>query len=111
MKKNILVFGCVINVITDNLFKHRKTTVKPYEKPTSFITSGPFKISRHPMYLGMLLILLGVAVLLGSLLTFIPCLAFIILMELIFISLEEKNLEKEFGNKYLEYKKKVRRWI
>jgi len=106
-----IVFGCVINVITDNLFKHNKTTVKPHENPTSFITSGPFRISRHPMYLGMLSILLGVAILFGSLTAFIPCLIFIILMEIMFIPIEEKNLEKEFGNKYLEYKKRVGRWI
>ncbi len=83
----------------------------PYEIPTSLVTEGPFHISRQPIYLGMIFILLGEAILLGSLITFIFPVIFMILMEKIFIPVEEKNLETAFGEKYLDYKKKVRRWI
>jgi len=107
----LIVFGGVINFWTDNIFKKEKTTVNPYEKPSILIVSGPFRFSRHPMYLGMVVILLGVAVLLGSLTTFIFPIIFIILMQILFIPTEEKNLEIAFGYKYLDYKKKVRRWI
>lgn len=107
----LIVFGGILNLWSDSLFKKSKTTVKPHEKPTSLEVSGPFRISRHPMYLGMAAILLGLAVLHGTLITFIFPIIFIILMETIFIPMEEKNLEKSFGKKYLNYKKKVRRWI
>lgn len=107
----LIAFGVVVNVWSDNLFKKTKTTVKPYEKPTFLITSGPFLFSRHPMYLGMASILLGSAVMLQSLITFIFPFIFIIIMEVLFIPKEEKSLEKVFGKKYLDYKKRVRRWI
>ena len=107
----LIIFGVIMNLWTDSLFKQKQTTVKPYEMPNVFITSGPFKLSRHPMYLGMMFILLGVAIFLGSLITFAFPIIFIMIMERRFISLEEKNLEKKFGNQYIDYKKRVRRWI
>jgi len=106
-----IVFGIILNIWTDLLFKKNKTTVKPYRNPTELITSGPFRISRHPMYLGMMLILLGIAIVHGTLITFAFPIIFIILMELFFIPYEEKNLERISGRKYLSYKKRVRRWL
>lgn len=79
--------------------------------PNFFVISGPFKLSRYPMYLGMMSILLGIAIFLGSLVTFAFPIIFIMIMEKIFIPLEEENLEKKFGNQYIDYKKRVRRWI
>ncbi len=58
----LIIFGVIINLWTDSLFKQNQTTVKPFEMPNFFVTSGPFKLSRHPMYLGMMSILLGVAI-------------------------------------------------
>ena len=107
----LIGIGIVLNIWTDILFKKLNTTVKPHEYPTTLITSGPFSITRHPMYLGMAGALLGLSVLLGSLITFISPILFVSLMELLFIPLEEENLEKIFNLDYLEYKKKVRRWI
>ena len=107
----IIIFGIILNLWTDSLFKKRQTTVKPHEMPNFFISSGPFRISRHPMYLGMILILLGVAAFLGSLISFVFPIIFVMIIEKLFIPMEEKNLEKEFGDKYIAYKKRVRKWI
>jgi len=107
----IIIFGIILNLWTDSLFKKRQTTVKPHEMPNFFISSGPFRISRHPMYLGMILILLGVAVFLGSLISFVFPIIFVMIIEKLFIPMEEKNLEKKFGDKYIAYKKRVRKWI
>jgi len=106
-----IIFGGILNIWADRLFKKNKTTVKPKEKSTKFITNGPFKISRHPMYLGMIAILLGTAIIHGSLIGFIFPIIFIIIIETLFIPLEEKIMEKTFKRKYLDYKNKVRRWI
>ena len=106
-----IIFGAVLNLWTDSLFKKNKTTVKPFEKPAELITVGPFKISRHPMYLGMTAILLGVAILHGTLITLIFPLIFIVLSETLFLSQEEKNLEETFGENYINYKNRVRRWL
>lgn len=107
----LIFFGGVLNLWTNNVFKKVKTTVKPYEKPSTLIVSGPFRLSRHPMYLGMTAILFGMSILLGSLTPFIFPIIFVILMQTLFISTEEKNLEAVFRQKYLDYKKKVRCWI
>ena len=107
----IVILGIGINIWADQIFKKEKTTVKPGEKSKKLVNYGPFKISRHPMYLGMFMILLGLSVLLGSLITFIFPLFFIIIMEIIFIPFEEKNMKKFFGKRYIKYKNKVRRWI
>jgi protein-S-isoprenylcysteine O-methyltransferase Ste14 len=107
----LIVFGIVLNLWADFLLKKGRTTVKPYEKPTKLITSGPFRISRNPQYLGFAAILLGVAVNHGTLVTFVAPVAFVILMELMFIPFEEENLKRNFGKRFLDYRKRVRRWI
>jgi len=55
----LIVFGAVVNIWSDLLLKKKKTTVKPYGKPTTLITSGPFRISRNPQYLGFAAIIIG----------------------------------------------------
>ena len=106
-----IIFGSVINLWADSLFKKKKTTVKPFEKPFYFIAKGPFSISRHPMYLGFTSILFGLSVLLGSIVAFLSPFALIIILEKRFIVYEEKNLEEAFGKEYLDYKKRARRWL
>jgi protein-S-isoprenylcysteine O-methyltransferase Ste14 len=103
--------GGTLNIWTDQLFKKNKTTVKPNEKPSTFIQTGPFKISRNPMYLGMALILLGAGFILGSITSFVGAPLFIAAMEMFFIPKEEKNLREQFGEEYESYCKKIRRWI
>jgi len=107
----LVLAGIVLNLWTDNLFKKYETTVKPYLKPSQLILNGPFKISRNPMYLGMLLILLGASVLLKSVvLTIIPV-VYCIVMQIFYIRKEEQAMLQEFGPEYVKYKKKVRSWI
>ena len=79
--------------------------------PKKLINTGLFRFSRNPTYLGMTITLLGEAIFLGSLITFIIPILFVILINNFNINFEEKILENKFGTKYLEYKKKVRRWI
>lgn len=107
----LVIGGFAINLWADNLFKKVKTTVKPNKNPTKLIINGPFRFSRHPMYLGFVMLLLGVSVVLGSLSSFVGPLFMFITLEKKFIPLEEKQMEKYFGKKYLEYKNRVRRWL
>lgn len=106
-----MALGIVLNLWTDSLFKREGTTVKPGEKPRILVASGPYSISRHPMYLGFFLFLLGIALMAGSIISFVFPIAMFIILEAIFIPLEEENMGKAFGKEYLGYKKKVRRWI
>ena len=103
--------GITLNLIADAAFKKAQTTVKPFEISTALITTGVFEISRNPMYLGMVLILIGIAILMGSLSPLIVIVLFAALMELVFVRTEEKMLEQHFGLAWTEYKSKVRKWI
>jgi protein-S-isoprenylcysteine O-methyltransferase Ste14 len=106
-----LGFGVVINFLADQQFHQAQTTVKPYEKSTILITGGVFRYSRNPMYLGFVMILLGVALLLGSLAPFLVIPLFIAIMHLRFIRDEEHMLAETFGQGWQTYVQKVRRWI
>ena len=63
------------------------------------------------MYLGMVAVLLGVAILHGTLITLIFPVIFIVLSEKLFIPYEESNLKEVFGENYINYKNRVRRWL
>ncbi len=107
----LIGFGVLMNLWADHLFKKHFTTVKPYERPSTLITSGPFQITRHPMYLGMFTILCGVSVLFGSAMVLIVPVIFVLLMEILFIRHEEQTMEQTFGGEYTVYKKRIHRWI
>jgi len=103
--------GLALSVVADQAFKKHRTTVKPFEKSTALVTSGAYAISRHPMYLGFTLLLLGLAICLGALTPFLVVPAFVALMELVFIRVEEQMMEATFDQAWRDYKKKVRRWL
>jgi len=107
----MIFFGLGLNIWADSLFKKRKTTVKPFEKPSVLVTDGPFLISRHPMYLGFVLILLGLAIFLGSLTSFVSPIIMLFILSRLFIPEEEESLEQSFGKKYRKYKNRVRCWL
>ena len=106
-----LLLGMTLNISADRAFKKTGTTVKPFEVSTTLVTSGVFRYSRNPMYLGMVMILTGVAFLLGALSPFIIIPIFAITMDRVFIVSEENMLDQRFGGKWQQYKENVRRWI
>ena len=103
--------GIMLNLIADRAFQRAGTTVKPFQESSALITSGVYRFSRHPMYLGIVLILLGVACLLGSLAPFVVVPVLGLLLDRHFIGVEERMLEEKFGAPWLEYRARVRRWI
>lgn len=107
----LLAIGIWLNIWTDNFFKQQNTTVKPFLKPSAFISEGPFRISRHPMYLGMVVALLGVVILLGSLTPFLAPIACFVTMQMVFIHYEERAMEETIGEEYIKYKNSVRCWL
>jgi protein-S-isoprenylcysteine O-methyltransferase Ste14 len=106
-----LALGIAINIVADSALRKADTTVKPFEESSALVTSGAYRISRHPMYLGFVLVLIGVALLMGSLAPYIVIPAFVVLMDRVFIQVEERMLEARFGGTWQAYKLKTRRWI
>lgn len=107
----IIVIGIAITLLVNYLLLKNGTGIKPYETPSLLVSSGPFKFSRNPLYLGMAVAFFGFDILLGSISPFVFLTLFIIIIDRIFIPMEEKNLENALGKKYYDYKKLVRRWI
>lgn len=83
-------------------------TVKP---ATSLQTTGIYAISRNPMYIGLLMLYLALSFLVGNWWNFILLPLLVLIIQFMVIKKEERYLEREFGATYVEYKRKVRRWI
>ncbi len=106
-----LLMGVVLNLCTDRLFKKYGTEVKPFRDSSALILEGSFRFSRNPMYVGALMILIGICLLLGSATPFAVVPIIFWLATVHFIVPEEGDLERQFGDNYLEYKRRVRRWL
>jgi len=106
-----LIGGIVMAATASNAFRRAGTPVIPFERSTVLVTRGWFRYTRNPMYLGMVLILFGVALLFGTLSTLLPIPLFAWAIQRNFILGEERFLEEIFGEQYLGYKRQVRRWL
>ena len=109
----LLVLGLALDLISVGAFFKAKTTVTPLapEKSSSLVVDGLYRITRNPMYLGMLLILCGIATWLGSPANIAVLLGFIAYITTFQIKPEEAKLEELFGAEYQAYKQRVRRWL
>ena len=106
-----MVVGLLLVLWSARLFSQAKTTIKPFSVSSSLVTSGPFRLSRNPIYVGMVIVLLGVAIRLGSLPPFAVIPFFVLLINRAFIVHEERMLLDTFGKEYEAYCRGVRRWI
>lgn len=109
----IFTTGVIIGLTAVAQFWKARTTVHPHkpEHASKVVKSGLYQRSRNPMYLGLLLVLIGWGVYLGNPLNIFCLAGFILYMNRFQIIPEEKVLSKKFGDKFLNYKKSVRRWI
>jgi protein-S-isoprenylcysteine O-methyltransferase Ste14 len=108
----VLVVGAIALVLwAAVLFRRAGTTIKPFRDSSALITHGPYRVTRNPIYAGMVGALLGIGVLLGSVAPFVVVPAFAALIQWQFIRAEEAALERTFGSLFLDYKSRVRRWL
>jgi protein-S-isoprenylcysteine O-methyltransferase Ste14 len=107
----VFVIGFVLMIWSWMFFERTKTAIKPTDTPTTFLTAGPYRFSRNPMYLGMLLMLLAAAYATRGVLAFLAPVAFFVTMNGVFIPHEESVMEKTFGEEFRRYRSHVRRWI
>ncbi len=105
--------GVAIGIIALYAFRKAQTTVDPThpDKASKLVIVSIYKITRNPMYLGMLFLLVGFFIRLGNFYT-LPIVALYVWYITTFqIKPEEEVLSELFGNEYINYCKKVRRWI
>jgi len=108
-----IIIGILLAVAGVKEFKQHKTTISPLDptKSSSLVASGVYQFTRNPMYLGMLLVLLGWADLLDTILAFSGAVAFFIYISFFQIKPEEDIMKKKFGQNFIQYCEKVRRWL
>lgn len=107
----LAISGFTLMFISARLFLKSETNINPFQPALKLVTTGPYRFSRNPMYIGLSMIYAGLAIVWSNpwmLLSLAPLL-FVIYFGVIVP--EEIYLGKKFGNEYFEYKKSVRRWV
>jgi protein-S-isoprenylcysteine O-methyltransferase Ste14 len=103
--------GIILIVLSVRALIVHGTTVRPDETSTVLVTSGPYAWCRNPIYLGAVLLLLAGAEITKSIWFIAAGLVFGVLVTVLQILPEERHLEAQFGDAYLDYKARTRRWI
>jgi protein-S-isoprenylcysteine O-methyltransferase Ste14 len=108
----ILCIGIFLSQWASKIFAEENTEILPTSMSNrALVTRGPFRFSRNPMYLGILMTLVGTAILLGTLPMFVSAILFFALMNFIYIPFEEEKMRRQFTDAFDAYKKRVRRWL
>jgi protein-S-isoprenylcysteine O-methyltransferase Ste14 len=107
----LIICGFVVGLLGFREMRRAGTSVDPYEPATAVVTEGPYRFTRNPMYVGFTLMYVGISALANALLPILLLPAVQQLMRRGVIEREERYLEGKFGEEYLHYKAKVRRWI
>ncbi len=109
----IIAFGVALAAYAVAMFRRQDTTVNPVapEKAEALVTTGVYRYTRNPMYVGMLIVLSGWVIYLGSAIGSLGILVFVIYMTRFQIQPEERILKEKFGQAYSDYCGKVRRWL
>lgn len=92
-------------------FVRARTPVDVRRPTTALVTSGPYRITRNPGYLGLALVYVGIATLARTPWAYVTLIPALVVMDRLVIVREERYLERRFGEDYLRYKAQTRRWL
>jgi protein-S-isoprenylcysteine O-methyltransferase Ste14 len=92
-------------------FKKARTAVCPTAQSSLIVTDGVYKYSRNPMYLGMLVMLTGASLMMGTIPAMFAPIGFFLVIDKVFIPFEEEKLRNFFGDVYAAYLSRTRRWV
>jgi protein-S-isoprenylcysteine O-methyltransferase Ste14 len=107
----LVVAGLALLASFNALFVRKGTAVEPWKPTTAIVTDGPYRFTRNPAYLGMASLYVGIALLSDALWALAPLPVVLALIDRGVIAREERYLERKFGDAYLGYKRRVRRWL
>ncbi len=107
----LILVGLVLLVSANGLFTRAGTDVIPFRNVTTLVTTGVYRYSRNPMYLGMAAVLLGCAITVGAATALLVTPLFMVIIELRFIRPEEQMLRRQFPEEFPAYCSAVRRWL
>lgn len=107
----VAVVGLVLMALAVPEFLRRRTTIVPHRAPAALITTGIYRVSRNPIYLGDALVLLGLILRWGAWPSLVLVPVFVAVITQRFILGEEARLRAAFGADYEAYTKRTRRWL
>ena len=107
----LIVVGLALMVSFVRAFNAKETAFDPWQETTAIVTDGPYRFTRNPGYLGMALVYAGIAVASESLWVLVPLPLVVAVIDRGVIEREERYLERKFGEEYLGFKRRVRRWV
>jgi protein-S-isoprenylcysteine O-methyltransferase Ste14 len=107
----LIAGGLAIGLLGFREMKRADTNVDPREPTTAIVTAGPYRFTRNPLYLSMTLMYVGISALANALSAILLLPAVLAVMRRGVIEREERYLEGKFGDEYLSYKSRVRRWL
>ncbi len=109
----LVAASLVFEILGITAFRVSRTTVNPLkpERASALVTGGVYRVTRNPMYVGMVLLLMAWAVHLSAVLPFAGIVVFVLFITRFQIQPEERVLEKIFGDTYLTYATRTRRWL
>jgi len=103
---SVLILLCVVVFVIRG-----KGTPAVFDPPREFVAVGPYAYVRNPMYIGGFILLAGFGLYHLSLSILILAVILIVVFHFFVLMVEEPNLERLFGKSYLDYKKKINRWL
>jgi protein-S-isoprenylcysteine O-methyltransferase Ste14 len=95
----------------NTLFSRKGTAVEPWKPTTAIVTTGPYRFTRNPAYLGMALTYTGIALMSSAVWVLVPLPLVLVVINRGVIAREERYLDRKFGEEYVGYRRTVRRWI
>jgi len=107
----IALAGTALTIAASKVFERLGTNIVTTADPDRLVTTGPFAVSRNPMYLGFVVLLAGAAIVVGSPWAIIGPAGFFAAAERWYIPFEERRAAAVLGSPYEQYRAKVRRWI
>ena len=108
----LVVLGAGLSVMAAMLFRREGTEINPTSPANrQLVTSGPFGLTRNPMYLGLILVTLGIALWVGAWPMLLAPIAIFATTNWVHIPFEEEKMRRQFGASFDAYATKVRRWI
>jgi protein-S-isoprenylcysteine O-methyltransferase Ste14 len=107
----LVLIGLGLTISAASGLLRARTTLDPHGSVSNIVTSGPYRFSRNPIYLGFVCLLIGFPFIFRMYWGLILSPLLIVLMNMLVIQHEEAYLEKKFGDMYTDYKSRVRRWL
>jgi len=108
----IFFIGCIPLVWAFLLFRHEGTEIDPTSDANrALVVRGPYRLSRNPMYLGLIVVALGMAIFVGCWPMLAVPVAVFLTANYVHIPFEEAKMRRQFGGEYEAYVGRVRRWL